>query len=71
MLPTEDVVAVEILEPTREHRPVEPHDLFGSMLTQLGIDPDGKIPNPRNLDVSVMPPSKKGRGVGRLTELMT
>jgi hypothetical protein len=51
-------------------RPVEPHDLLSSILTQLGIDPDAKLKNWRNLDVTVQPPSKKGRNVGRLTEIM-
>ena len=51
-------------------RPVEPKDLFSSICLQLGIDPDGKIPNPRDLDVKVQPPSEKGRKVGRLTEIM-
>ena len=51
-------------------RPVEPHDLLGSMYTQLGIDPDGALPNPRGLDVQVLPPSEKGRGRGLLTEIM-
>ncbi len=51
-------------------RPVEPHDVISSIMMQLGIDPDAKLPNWRNLDVTVQPPSKKGRGVGRLTEIM-
>ena len=48
-------------------RPVYPADLIGSMYTLLGIDPDGKMPNPRGLDVKVMPASDKG--AGRLTEI--
>ncbi|AQT67875.1 hypothetical protein STSP2_01027 [Anaerohalosphaera lusitana] len=49
-------------------RAVYPKDLIGSMYTLLGIDPDGKLPNPRGLDVKVMPRSEKGEG--RLTEIM-
>ena len=49
-------------------RPVYPADLLGSMYTLLGIDPDGPLPNPRGLDLKVMPPSEKGGG--RLTEIM-
>jgi hypothetical protein len=49
-------------------RPVYPADLNGSMYTLLGIDPDGPMPNPRGLDVKVMPASEKG--AGRLTEIM-
>ena len=49
-------------------RPVYPADLIGSMYTLLGIDPDGRMPNPRGLDVKVMPASDKG--AGRLTEIM-
>ena len=49
-------------------RPVYPADLNGSMYALLGIDPDGPMPNPRGLDVKVMPASEKG--AGRLTEIM-
>ncbi len=48
-------------------RPVYPADLNGSMYALLGIDPDGPMPNPRGLDVKVMPASNKGDG--RLTEI--
>ncbi len=48
-------------------RPVYPPDLIGSMYALLGIDPDGPMPNPRGLDVKVMPASEKGPG--RLTEI--
>jgi uncharacterized protein (DUF1501 family) len=44
-------------------RPVYPADLIASMYELLGIDPDGKLPNPQGLDVRVMPG-------GRLTEIM-
>ena len=49
-------------------RPVYPEDLIGSMYTLLGIDPDGPLPNPRGLDVKVMPASDEGGA--RLTEIM-
>jgi uncharacterized protein (DUF1501 family) len=48
-------------------RPVYPQDLIGSMYTLLGIDPDGPLPNPRGLDVQVMPATGGG---GRLKEIM-
>lgn len=49
-------------------RPVYPANLLGSMYQLLGIDPDGPMPNPRGLDVKVMPTSNQGKG--RLTEIM-
>jgi hypothetical protein len=49
-------------------RPVYPQDLIGSMYTLLGIDPDGPLPNPRGLDLKVMPASEEGSG--RLREIM-
>jgi hypothetical protein len=49
-------------------RPVYPPDLLGSMYALLGIDPDGPLPNPRGLDLKVMPASDKSGG--RLTEIM-
>ena len=49
-------------------RPVYPEDLIGSMYELLGIDPDGPLPNPRGLDVKVMPSSEKSGG--RLKEIM-
>ncbi len=49
-------------------RPVYPQDLLGSMYELLGIDPDGPLPNPRGLQVKVMPPSEEGGG--RLKEIM-
>jgi hypothetical protein len=47
-------------------RPVYPVDLLGSIYGQLGIDPDGKIPNTLGLDVTVT----AGGGSGRLKELL-
>ena len=49
-------------------RPVYPEDLLGSMYELLGIDPEGPLPNPRGLQVKVMPSSKEGGG--HLTEIM-
>jgi Protein of unknown function (DUF1501) len=52
-------------------RPVYPQDLIGSMYELLGIDPDGPMPNPRGLDVKVMPSAKDGKeSGGRLKEIM-
>jgi len=49
-------------------RPVYPEDLIASMYQLLGIDPDGPLPNPRGLDVTVMPTSNTPGGL--LTEIM-
>jgi len=46
-------------------RPVYPADVIGSIYQLLGIDPDGKMPNPEGLDVPVMP-----AGAGRLKEIL-
>jgi len=51
-------------------RPVYPQDLIGSILELLGIDPDAKLPNPRGLDLQVMPSADNGPGRGRLKEIM-
>jgi len=48
-------------------RPVYPEDLIGSMYTLLGIDPDGPLPNPRGMDLKVMP--QTDQSAGRLTEI--
>ena len=53
-----------------KERPVYPQDLIGSILEELGIDPDGPLPNDKGIDITVMPPSKTGTGVGRLNEIM-
>jgi hypothetical protein len=58
---------------TGEHvqdRPVYPQDLLGSILQQMGIDPDGPLPNDKGLDVKVMPLADKEQGPGRLKEIM-
>ena len=52
-------------------RPVYPVDLIGSMYELLGIDPEGPMPNPRGLDVKVLPSAKDGgKSGGRLYEIM-
>jgi hypothetical protein len=48
-------------------RPVYPTDLIGSMYALLGIDPDGPLPNPRGMDLIVMP--QNDDSAGRLTEI--
>lgn len=49
-------------------RPVYPQDLIASIYTLLGIDPEGPMPNPRGLDLKVMPASDGGSGI--LKEIM-
>ncbi|MHC4953073.1 MAG: DUF1501 domain-containing protein [Planctomycetota bacterium] len=52
-------------------RPVHPRELIASIYQLLGIDPDGPMPNPRGLDVAVLPPAPDGvKNNGRLHELM-
>ena len=52
-------------------RPVHPRELIASIYDLLGIDPDGPMPNPRGLDVAVLPPAPDGvKKNGRLHELM-
>jgi hypothetical protein len=52
-------------------RPVHPEELIASMYDLLGIDPDGPMPNPRGLDVQVMPCARTtANGDGRLKEIM-
>lgn len=46
-------------------RPVYPQDLIASIYEMLGIDPEGAMPNPRGLDVKVMPGA-----TGKLKEIM-
>ena len=42
-------------------RPVYPQEMIGSIYTLLGIDPESAMPNPRGLDLKVMPASQGGR----------
>lgn len=52
-------------------RPVYPRDLMGSMFELLGIDPEGPLPNPRGLNVKVMPLVEEGaKSGGRLKEIV-
>ncbi|HEY3417028.1 MAG TPA: DUF1501 domain-containing protein [Armatimonadota bacterium] len=51
-------------------RPVYPQDLIGSIFELLGINPDASLPNPRGLDLKVMPASDNAPGRGRLKEIM-
>jgi uncharacterized protein (DUF1501 family) len=52
-------------------RPVYPCDLIGSIYELLGIDADGKMPNPQGLDVRVTPTAADGiHMAGRLKEIM-
>jgi len=62
-----DAKGMEVTE-----RPVYPQDLIGSMYELLGIDPDGPLPNPRGLDVRVLPSAQESEeSGGRLKEIMT
>jgi len=52
-------------------RPVYPADLIGSIYELLGIDPAGTLPNPRGLDVALLPSTAEGTpSAGRLREIM-
>jgi hypothetical protein len=51
-------------------RPVHPRDLLATLARQLGIDPDGPLPNPRGLEVTVMPPADLKATRGELRELL-
>jgi hypothetical protein len=52
-------------------RPVYPADLIGSLYELLGIDPDGKLPNPLGLDARVTPTAADGVTLGgRLKEIL-
>ena len=37
-------------------RPVTPVDVLWSIYELAGIDPAGKLPNPRGLDLTILPP---------------
>lgn len=54
-----------------KHRPVYPADLIASMYEMLGIDPDGRLPNPQGAPVRTTPgPEDNVPLGGRLQELM-
>ena len=56
---------------TVKDRPVYPVDLIASMYELLGIDPDGKLPHPQDLNVRVTPvASDDVKMGGRLREIM-
>lgn len=56
---------------TVKERPVYPVDLIASMYELLGIDPDGKLPHPQGLSVSVTPAASDDVKMGgRLREIM-
>jgi hypothetical protein len=52
-------------------RPVYPRDLIASIYKLMGIDPEAPLPNPRGLDVRVLPADEAGEKTGGLlTEVM-
>jgi hypothetical protein len=52
-------------------RPVYPCDLLGSIYELMGIDPEGKLPNPMGLALTVTPTAADGIPMaGRLKEIM-
>ena len=52
-------------------RPVYPCDLLGSIYELMGIDPEGKLPNPLGLPLTVTPTAVDGIPMaGRLKEIM-
>jgi hypothetical protein len=54
-----------------KERPVYPCDLIGSIYELLGLDPDGKLPNPEGLDIHLTPTAADGVPMaGRLKEIM-
>jgi uncharacterized protein (DUF1501 family) len=54
-----------------KERPVYPCDLIGSIYELLGIDPDGRLPNPEGLDLRLTPTAADGISMGgRLKEIM-
>jgi len=56
-----NATGMEVIE-----RPVHPEDLIGSIYELMGINPDGKLPNSKGLNVKLLP----GNGKGRLKEIM-
>ncbi|MBI2921422.1 MAG: DUF1501 domain-containing protein [Planctomycetes bacterium] len=54
-----------------DDRPVYPRDLIRSIYERLGIDPEGTLPNPRGMDVRILPEKEEGEDSGgRLKELL-
>ena len=51
-------------------RPVTPVEFLGSICELAGIDPEGRLPNPKGIELDVMPlPKGKNEGHGRLKEI--
>ena len=51
-------------------RPVTPVEFLGSICELAGVDPEGKLPNPKGFELNVMPlPTGKNAGHGRLKEI--
>jgi len=54
-----------------QDRPVYPCDLLGSIYELMGIDPEGQLPNPLGLPLTVTPTAADGIPMaGRLKEIM-
>ncbi len=52
-------------------RPVYPCDVLGSIYELMGIDPEGKLPNPLGVDARVTPTAEENiKSAGRLKEIM-
>ena len=52
-------------------RPVYPRDVISSMYELMGIDPEAAMPNPKGMDVKVLPAKEEGaESGGRLKEIM-
>ena len=53
-----------------KERPVTPIEYLGSICELAGIDPEGRLPNPKGIELDVMPlPKGKNEGHGRLKEI--
>ena len=53
-----------------KERPVTPIEFLGSICELAGIDPEGKLPNPKGIELNVMPlPTGRKAGRGRLNEI--
>ena len=51
-------------------RPVTPVEFLGSICELAGVDPEGRLPNPKGFELNVMPlPTGKKAGHGRLKEI--
>ena len=52
-------------------RPVYPRDVIASIYELMGIDPEAAMPNPRGMDIKVLPSKEEGaESGGRLKEIM-